>query len=279
MKHNLIFALAFVIAVGISHAQDTLVKWTFPTGTAQDSLPELYSTLNQNSFFSVNGGTSAIDWTKNGVSTKAAQTTQWDNGANTKYWFVKINATLFSNLKLSSAQQSGGTNAGPKYFKLQYKITESGSWVNVNNDTIKNSNDWLTSSLVNIELPEECNNQEELFVRWLSITDSSSNNTIVQSNGTSKIDNIIITGTSTVNIQDENLSSLIFNFYQDENTLTISMAENGLIQLFDLSGKKVFDNFSESAEFRINTSSFEKGVYFVVVTCNNKTETKKIILK
>ncbi len=279
MKHKLILALAFVIATCISHAQDTLVKWTFPTGAPQDSVPELFSSLNQNSFFSVSGGTSAIDWTKNGVSTKAAQTTQWDNGANTKYWFVKINTTLFSNLKLSSAQQSGGTNAGPKYFKLQYKISESGTWTNVNNDTIKNSNDWLTSTLVNVPLPEECNNQEELFVRWLSITDSSSNNTIVQSNGTSKIDNIIITGTSTVSIQDENLSSSIMNIRQDVSSIVITTAENSLIQMFELSGQKIIDTYSASGISIVNTTLFNKGMYVVVVSNSNKSETRKVIIK
>lgn len=193
-------------------SQSIIAKWSFPTGTAADSIPDEHSPGNAASFISAIG-TSAIDFTKNGLTTKAAQTTQWENGENTKYWQININTEGYESITVSSVQQSGGTNAGPKYFKIQYRI-QNGSWQEINGDTIHNSNDWMTSAVTDLTLPSECDNQQEVYIRWLCITDSSSNNTIVQSNGTSKIDDIIVKGNiiSTIAVTKE-IRPLVYCHY------------------------------------------------------------------
>jgi len=59
------------------------------------------------------GGTSGIEF-KNGLDTKAAQVTEWDNGMDVKAWVIEISTENFENLTISSIQQSGGNDPGPK---------------------------------------------------------------------------------------------------------------------------------------------------------------------
>ena len=82
---------------------------------------------------------------KTGNATQAIQRVGWDNGAMTKYWMIAFNATGYSNITISSKQQAGGTKPGPKYFKLQYKVGNDGTWTDVLNGNITCANDWTTS--------------------------------------------------------------------------------------------------------------------------------------
>ncbi len=65
----------------------------------------------------------------------AAQATQWNSGQDTKGWIIEFSSTNFTSLTLSSKQQSGGTNAGPRDFKAQYRIGAGGIWTDITGAT------------------------------------------------------------------------------------------------------------------------------------------------
>ena len=109
-------------------------------------------------------GTTVIDFSKNGYTTKSAQATAWDNGNGTKYWIIDVNTMGYDNLHLSSRQQSGGANAGPRDFKLQYTIDMGISWTDIAGGNIITANDYTTAFVDSISLPLGCNNQSALAI-------------------------------------------------------------------------------------------------------------------
>ena len=101
-KITLITVLLIIALVGTiqfsSSAQDTIVKWTFPTNTGFADGGTLSSNLEQE--IQTAGGTSEIQF-KNGATTKAAEASGWDNGANEKKWKVEFETTGYTNIRLS----------------------------------------------------------------------------------------------------------------------------------------------------------------------------------
>ncbi len=125
---TLLTIIAFTGILSIN-AQDTIVQWTFPTEAAEADGGAIGANLLQ--VIETAGGTSEIQF-KNGITTKAAQATGWNDGADEKKWKVEFETTGYTNIKLSSIVTSGGTDAGPRDFKVQYRVGE-GSWTDVEN--------------------------------------------------------------------------------------------------------------------------------------------------
>ncbi len=78
----------------------------------------------------------------------------------------------------------------------------------------------------------------------------------------------------------------VFNVYPNptngEVTIELSSSENATVQLFDIRGRKVYNNrFENNAAFNktIDLSSASTGVYLLQVTSGPKTATKKLIIK
>lgn len=194
MKKFCIAVCILFLGISVAQSQVLLARWTFPTGNASDSIADGGIAANLNKAIHTEGGTSAIDFSKNGYTTKAAQATGWDNGADLKCWIVEITTANYENLKISSRQQSGGNNPGPRDWKVQYRPGLTGTWTDVPNTTLNVQNDWTTGVLDSVDLPESCENQASLFVRWIMTSNTNSNGSPVASNGIDKIDDIIFTG-------------------------------------------------------------------------------------
>jgi len=107
MKKFCIAVCILFLGISVAQSQVLLARWTFPTGNASDSIADGGIAANLNKAIHTEGGTSAIDFSKNGYTTKAAQATGWDNGADLKCWIVEITTANYENLKISSRQQSG----------------------------------------------------------------------------------------------------------------------------------------------------------------------------
>ena len=180
----------FFLAFHVMQGQVLLAKWTFPTGNPTDSLADGGLPVNLTMAIRTEGGTSAIDFSKNGATTKAAQATGWDNGAMTKYWVIRLNTVGYEMLKLSSKQQTGGNNPGPRDFMVQYRIGTTGTWADVPNSTMITANNWSSALLDSIDLPEPCKNQSSLYLRWIMTTNINSTGGTLTSNGINKIDDI-----------------------------------------------------------------------------------------
>jgi len=279
-----LFILAFCYFAGFSSAQDTLLMWTFPTGTNADSLATESTSINPNCKLHVQGGTSVIDFSKNGLTTKAAQAIGWDNGAGTKCWVIEFKTDGYTGIKVSSVQQSGATNPGPKDFKLQYKVGSGGTWTDVTGGTITCANDWTTGVLNHLALPAATDNQSvDVYLRWIMSTDSNISGGIVASNGISKIDNIMITGTkmpSGIN----NLTENVFNIWPNPSSglFHIKNTEKiNSIEIMSVSGEVLNFNdfFTGSSVGDIDLTAYKKGIYFIRFTGDKKTEIKKILVK
>jgi len=192
MKKFICLAIGCLVLLSFVFSQDEMVAgWTFPdnslaadTGAAVNLSQEIFTV----------GGTSGIEL-KNGFSTKAAQVSGWDDGMDTKAWVVTMSTNGFSNLSISSRQQSGGTDPGPKYFKLQYSVDGGMQWEDIPGGDITAENDWETSFVDQLPLPETCDDLDELSVRWLMASnEASGSGGNVLEVGKSKIDEIYIRG-------------------------------------------------------------------------------------
>lgn len=116
----------------------------------------------------------------------------WRNGEDSKYWQIIVNTKDYSNLSLSSKQRSSGT--GPKNFKVQYKIGSGGTWENVDGTNITVADNFTTGVIEDVSLPPACDDQSELYIRWIMTSNTSVNNGTIGENGTSRIDDIVIKG-------------------------------------------------------------------------------------
>ncbi len=282
MKRNITLLLTIIGFVSFGYSQiETIAQWTFPTGTSEDAMPDLSSQNNANQTVFTEGGTSAIDFSKNGESTKAAQATGWDSGMDTKSWQISINTTGYENILLSSMITAGTNGPGPKEFKIQYKIGESGTWTDVTAGLVTTANDWTTGVTEDIALPTECNDETLVYIRWVMASNTSIIDTDVESDGKSKIDNIVIKGEAATGIIPSAINEL--SIYPNPSTgiINIHSIENTMnIKIFDITGKEILNSDLNSSCFQFDLSDQAKGIYVIKIqTLNNKTYIRRLTIR
>ncbi|MDA3945040.1 MAG: hypothetical protein PF694_16040 [Bacteroidetes bacterium] len=279
MKHIYLFLITLMITSSALAQTETLAKWTFPSSDVADTLVEEANTFNQNAYLSTVGGTGAIEM-KNGETSKAAQCNGWDNGTDTKAWYIQISTESHQNITVSSKQQSGNNDPGPKDFKLQYKIGDAGDWTDVENGAITVLNDWTTSALTDFLLPAECDNQEVLFIRWVLTSNLDINGVELVESGKTKIDDIVIKGevfTSLNQISAENSPVTIYYGTNNQIHFKSSILIKHLIQ-YDLSGKKLQEKIFSAFTGMLNNEN--KGISIVVFQdLNGNSFAKKVFMK
>ncbi len=281
MKKSLLFVLAFAGTIMFTYGQlDTVTAFTFPVETGLDS-------LNANYGLSVNLGygirfetesTSSSDSIElsNGVySTSgtdfAATADDWHNGATDKYWSIKFKTTSYTNLVLYSKQRSGGSTPGPKYFKIQYKIGSSGTWSDVKADTVTVANDWTTGVVDAWAIPSDAwNASESVYVRWISVTNTSSTGVTVDSTGISKIDEIFVLGTNSVGIT-ENMG-FCNSIYPNPATDVVNIIGNeaaAVVYIMTMDGSVV--SAVNNPGSQINVSGLASGNYMLRFVSESNT--------
>jgi hypothetical protein len=108
-------------------------------------------------------------------------------------WYVKLSTIGFEGLAVQSKQYS--SPSGPKLFNLEWS-SDSLSWKFLS--TVE-----VGGTFVNIQpgrgtpLPEEANNKPRIWIRWRLASDVSVSGGSISSSGTSRIDEISITGNPT----------------------------------------------------------------------------------
>ncbi|MCF8369147.1 MAG: T9SS type A sorting domain-containing protein [Bacteroidales bacterium] len=267
---RLIITLAIFAHLGLYSQETVIAGWTFPESS---SLADLGITENLDKNITTAGGTSNIEF-KNGYSSKAAQATHWDNGEYTKAWIVEFTTTGYSNLTISSMQQSGGNEPGPKYFQIQYSLNLGSNWFDVGSE-ITVSNIWEDSFVDKLSLPEACDNQPSLMVRWLMTSNESTGvgGDPVLETGKSKIDEIYIRGILT-NSTDQNhpLSIKIgpnpcrdFIWVDTDNSVS-------RIEILDLNGRVLIKSAQRYSPFKLGVPALGNGMYFMILYDNNNTK-------
>ena len=81
----------------------------------------------------------------------------------------------------------------------------------------------------------------------------------------------------------ENSIKIFPNPATSEFTITQNLSNNGTIQLYDISGKKIKNlftgSFSANKNIRIKTAGIAPGIYLVKLNSGKQTVTKKLIIK
>lgn len=166
----------------------TLVEWDFDDETLVPS-----SSLPQNDGARINTIGANEPGYATGATGRAASATGWANydEQNPAYWLVTLSTENFESILLSS--KHSGSGSGPRDFQLQVSI-DGNSWSDVGSAIVMTEN-FSDNNLEQIMLPALADNQQELYIRWVQISDFRIDGTEgVSSVGSNRIDDIVLTG-------------------------------------------------------------------------------------
>jgi hypothetical protein len=189
MKKLLLFLLYVPVCFTVS-AQDTLVAYQF--NVINSNAPTVANNFNTGGLLLREPAYTSPYTFPSGYSSYCLTTDGWLNAMSfSGGYYTMFSSVGKKNLIVSSRQKSSAT--GPRDFKLQYKIGTSGSWADVTGDTIKCSMySFVTGSVKNVTLPVVCENQPDVYLRWVMISDSNTSGGLIDINGSSSIDNVIV---------------------------------------------------------------------------------------
>ena len=170
--------------------RDTIVGWTFPhanmAGANYGIEQNLGNPISRETDFSGNYNFPA------GASDQSISTSNWTQGADSKFWMVELSTIGYEAITVSSKQRS--SNSGPRDFILQYRVSPQSQWNEVINSELIIADNFSSGVLEDIELPEKCNHKSSLFLRWIMSSNTSLGGSQVAGAGTSRIDDIFIHG-------------------------------------------------------------------------------------
>ncbi|MBI9036815.1 MAG: T9SS type A sorting domain-containing protein [Bacteroidales bacterium] len=213
MNKHLLIIFCALLSTGLYAQNDTITAYTFPTGVdTTDIYPNAGLSSNSGRYISAedtvawpNTVLRHISMTEGvgGLGDYAGTVDGWENGANAKLWSIKFKAEGYTNLRISSKQFSDETNPGPRDWKLQCRFSGE-DWVDIQGGTVICSNNWTSGVVNELPLPAEFNNpgSSSMYIRWIMISDISTSGEPVLTDGISKIDDVILLGTSNSGVDD-----------------------------------------------------------------------------
>lgn len=276
-----IFCLAIMpFLMSSAFAQDTIIAWTFPAGSADAFADYPAASPRFISFEQPANQGILISYVPSGESANdsCAQVTGLENLADSVFWMIKTKTVNCSNLKLYSKQWSSAD--GPRDFKLQYMLKTDTAWKDLS--TIVCASDWTTGVVNGIDIPAECNNlNSQTSFRFLMSSNTSVDGGTVSATGVTKIDDIIITGLDATGIEDFEANTFV-NVYPNPSKGNIFIENNGeiaKIAVYNVLGKCIYTS-ENSAESRTELTGFEKGMYIVQIISNhNRAYSQKLIVE
>lgn len=284
---SLLFSFAITISCLTMEAQsDTLIGFDFSdstkTGfTANYGLPGnlSYDVRAEDSL----GTARPLSYT-NGATNFAATATGWDGGADNKFWSVKFKADGYSNIKVSGKLSSGGNKPGPKNWKLQAK-KGGGAWIDISGGALTIANNWSTGVVADLALPASFDlpDTTSLYIRWIMTSNESVSGPAVLADGICKIDDILITGTSSIGVE-ENLFAFSTKIYPNpasDYLMIESPVTSGTVVLLDSHGSEVTSVILDGNQVRMNLSTVEPGIYVLAIKGENKSQVlyKKVVVQ
>ena len=176
--------------ITVTRASEVIVEWNFPT-TSADATADGGITANLTKTLTVGGGVNNPTYNTNGASTRCASATNWSNGNGSKYWSVNFTTQGYQTIKIWSKQNASG-NRAPRDFKVQYSLNGS-SWTDVSGTNITVARNWTTGILEGVSLPDVCNNQATVYLRWIMRSNTAISGTL-NNTSSSYIDDIVVKG-------------------------------------------------------------------------------------
>ncbi|MFZ4401779.1 MAG: T9SS type A sorting domain-containing protein [Bacteroidales bacterium] len=270
MKKTLLFITMFILSLSI-YAQDTISGFSFPLNDTTSKRPNFGLQTNKSyAIFKEDTATSVTDTIMftNGVTTGdyAATTTKWNNGANRIFWSIKFKAPNYTNFKVSSKQRSGGNTPGPKNFKIQWRLS-AGTYADVPNGAIICANDWTTGVVNQLAVPITAQGTSSIYIRWIMTSNDDANGGTVAATGISKIDDIIITATSSTGVEETVYTNAVSIYPNPSNGLFNVEASDAIneIMVYNALGNLVYHSKPSVLSSKIDLSEYKAGFYFVKV--------------
>lgn len=289
MKKNVLFiALSMLIGLSVATAQqDTVIGFTFSDDTDTEFNANLGVDGNLSYDIRVESDSDQTVGTlsyTNGVEDNAATAANWDNGSGDKYWSVKFKADGFTNLTVSSLQRSGGTNAGPKDWKIQTRLS-GGDWEDVVDGAITVANDWTTGVATDLPLSSALDNPgtTSVYVRWIMTSNLDADGVELVETGISKIDNIVIKGINTTGVESVVYAENVDAYPNPcHDILSLNATEEIVkVQMFNQQGSVISENVENLFNTKISLDGLSSGIYFVRVYFRNEMTpvTKRIVVE
>jgi hypothetical protein len=165
----------------------SLAFWDFNN---ESRLPSLAVNMNRGAEVRIHGA--AIDGFSAGFGGLALNSKNWaPQGGGLCYWFVEISTAGFTRLEISSRQYGSGT--GPRDFRLEYSL-DGFEWHPVADGEIVVATNWSSGRLDRLPLPGIIEDRDRVLLRWINTSEISINGAITGTAGTSRIDDVLITG-------------------------------------------------------------------------------------
>jgi len=273
MKKLLLVTLMVCMA-GVISAQETLTGWTFPTNSGPDSLNANLGTT-QNKTYDLRFQwvlTPTTDSTLNtvtfveGATTYAAATTGWENGTDVKFWSIKFKANNYSNFKISSKQKSDAASAGPRDFKIQWRLS-SGTYADVADGAVTLGSDWTTGVVTDLPVPITGQGTGSIYIRWIMASNTDVNGGTVAPGGQSMIDDILVTGVNSIGM-NEILYTNRLKVYPTPNNGTFNISstqEMDQMVVTDVNGKTIYSMTNPSLKQSVTITDAKPGLYLLKV--------------
>ena len=276
----------FIFGDKIMNGYDTIIGYSFPTATASDSLANYGLVVNRPHAIKLKSDSAIQFISKTYASPPASLQAMGLSNATAmeKGWYIWFNSSGYDSLKLYSKQNACMTHSGPKYWKIQYKLS-SGSWTDVPGGNVVVGLNWIKGVVKGIALPVDCYNNTAVNLRWITINDTNvpgaaHGTTLVTDSSMSRIDDIYVIGKlrSTIN-ENINNQVKIYPVPNDGKFVIVSPLSNSIISIFNTLGEKVYENITTTTNTYIDLSHQKQGIYIIQIKGNNSTYINKILIK
>lgn len=171
------------------------------------------------------------------------------------------------------------TSSGSSTPQFEFTVNGGANWTNIPylenqaNSTwgLVNAGTWMT-------LPASANNQAALQCRWKV-------NIVNNSQGTYRIDDAVIRGTSSTGVQENMLGNAVRVFpnpFREDfliDAKTLVGTKSARIQVFDATGRQVLSNETNSFPFRVSMPGSAVGLYKLVITSDGEQIFSKSLVK
>lgn len=275
-----------ILAEKIIPGYDTIVGWTFPTATLADTVANFGIPANDNSVIKLKSAMPVTILTKTYASPPACAQAMGMSSATAeeKGWYIDFSTAGYEDLLIYSKQMACPMHSGPKYWKVQYKVT-GGSWMDVPGANITNALNWIKGIMSGIALPAACEDASMVSLRWITVNDTnvsgaSSGTVLVTDTSMTRIDDIFVLGKVKTSINNTVNSGYKIYPVPSEGLIRVDCREKPQsIMIYNSVGVLVYENTSPGMNNIIDLGSSGKGVYIIRIKTTETTRTSRLIIK